>query len=114
MKKLIYASNLPTSQEGHFIDTIDDIVESTDDIGTHLSWDRELVREDDDITFILYFGMNGTGLWSNYFSTLADFTRRLESSVEDCYVTGVQVDVLDDAVTVNMRVSPYVSYGPEA
>lgn len=54
-------------------------------------------------------GKNGSGLWSNYFKSLADLMLRLESIFNDVWIRKWNVDCPDDVFDVEVAICPYLS-----
>ena len=93
------------------------IVDETEQVGTNLNYVDENVNIYDDIgadgkpTGEVYWsvtvggGLNGRGIWSNYFKALSDFMIRMEAEFEDAWVIEVNPDCPDDVfyVTIGIR-----------
>jgi hypothetical protein len=49
-------------------------------------------------------GLNGRGIWSNYFETLAKFMYQVELRFPDAYVVKLENDCLDDVFYLTIKV----------
>lgn len=99
--------------EQRLLEILHELIEDTDDIGTNLSVLDEVSTEEFDdensvYSFKLVGGRNGTGLWSNYFKSLAEFFDRLEAEFQDTFITDFEVDSLDDVFYATVSVVPYI------
>lgn len=55
----------------------------------------------------LYGGLNGTGLWSNYFNALSNLMLKLESVFEDTWLIRFEQDCTDDAFAAVIGIYPH-------
>lgn len=58
---------------------------------------KELSNDDEDgYSICISAGMNGRGIWSNYFETLAKFMFQLELFYPNAYLIKIDNDAVDD------------------
>ena len=58
--------------------------------------------------FAISGGLNGRGIWSNYFSTLSSLMLKLEAEFEDAWVSRLNVDCTDDVFDAEIGIYPYI------
>lgn len=61
-------------------------------------------NESDYNTVYIAGGMNGRGVWSNYFETLSKFMFQVELRFPDAYVLKLENDTLDDVFYLTIRI----------
>lgn len=97
---------------------VSDTIAELDDVGTSLSCDPEVSIYNPDpqsdydrnyYSVTVYGGLNGTGIWSNYFKSLSDLMLRLESKFEDVWVIEFISDCTDDAFGVRIGIYPFIN-----
>lgn len=55
----------------------------------------------------IYGGLNGHGIWSNYFKALHEVFLRLEAIFEDVWMIRLQIDTADDVWDGEIGIQPY-------
>ena len=88
---------------------VSDVIAELDNFGTDLRCDDEVnIYAADPESGIdhnyysvkLYGGLNGNGIWSNYFKLLSDLMLRLEAMFYDAWIIELNPDCLDDVFSV--------------
>ena len=55
----------------------------------------------------IFGGKNGTGLWSDYLTVLADLIHRLEAEFDDVWIRKWNIDVADDVFDIEVAMLTY-------